>query len=92
MMNQLPDKIEDRLLFIIYHGLTEIRNLALASDNEQIADLADALEPLARYVSKCSADDMELIRFVLKGYQTKYPGRPFDYLAHLDVYAPPERF
>ncbi len=91
-MNQLPDKIAERLLFIIYHGLSEIRNLALASDNEQIADLADALEPLARYVGKCSAEDMDLIRFALKGYLTKYPGRPFDYSAHLDLYSPPERF
>jgi hypothetical protein len=85
------EELRKRILFILYLGFTEVRSLALASGNEQIADLADAMEILPRYVEGCSEDDLELIRFVLKTYQDKYHSS-FDYPARFDSYDPPERF
>jgi hypothetical protein len=91
-MNQSPVDISKRLSFILHRGLTEIRNLALGEGNQQIADLADALEILPKFIEDCSGDEMELVRFVLKNYQDKYPGRAFDYLAHLEQLEPPARY
>jgi hypothetical protein len=91
-MNQVPENLSWRLLYILHFGLTELRKLALAEGQVQSADLADALEILPRYVQHCDPEDLELLRFVLKNYEDKYPGRSFDYLAHLEQYDPPERF
>ena len=91
-MNTLPENVAQRLLFILHRGLTEIRNLALGQGNEQIADLADALEILPRFVHEFNDEDMELIRFVLKTYKDKYPVGSYDYLPYLDEYEPPARY
>jgi len=91
-MKTIPENLSRRLLFILHRGLTEARNLALAQGNEQIADLADALEILPRYVQGCNEEDVELIRFVLKTYQDKYPGSNYDYLAYFEKYDPPQRY
>ncbi|HEV3258755.1 MAG TPA: hypothetical protein VG013_17930 [Gemmataceae bacterium] len=91
-MKTIPDNVAKRLLFILHRGLTEVRNLGLGEGNEHIADLADALEILPRYVQECGEEDVELIRFVLKNYQDKYPHSNYDYLAYFDKYEPPERY
>jgi hypothetical protein len=62
-----------RLLEVLHLGLVELRLLALAGKGEQVADLADALEIVPRYVEECDAEGVELIRFVLKNYEGKYP-------------------
>jgi hypothetical protein len=81
-----------RLLFILHHGLVEIRNLALGEGHEQIADLADALETIPGYLDHWTDDHLEMILFNLRTYEEKYHGRAFDYIAHVERYAPPERF
>ena len=91
-MNAMSHDLTRRLLFILYRGLTEVRNLALGKDNEQISDLADALEILPSLMDRWEDDHLELVRFVLKTYQDKYPGGSFDYLAALDKYPPPDRY
>ncbi len=83
--------LKRRLLYILPLGLVEIRTLALAGRHEQVADLADALEILPRFVEECCHEDQELVRFVLKTYQDKYPGT-LDLLVHLDQCQVPERF
>ena len=92
-MQTMPANLSKRLLYIIHRGLTQARNLALGQNCEQIADLADALEILPGYVKEdCSEDDVEMIRFVLRNYQEKYPGSCYDYTAMLDQYDPPDRY
>ena len=81
-----------RLLFILHRGLTEIRNLALAAEHEQIADLADALEILPGMVEHWDQEKADLTHFVLRTYEGKYPSRAYDYEAYLDKYEPPDRF
>jgi hypothetical protein len=90
-MNAAQQDLTKRLLFILHLGLVEARNLALAAGHEQLADLADAMELLPRYVNDCSEENLELIRFVLKTYQEKYHSS-FDYPARLDYYDTPERY
>ncbi len=68
------------------------RNLALSAGNEQIADLADALEILPGILDHWEEDRLELIRCVLKTYEEKYPGRAFNYLAGVEQHDPPDRF
>jgi hypothetical protein len=81
-----------RLLYILHRGLTKIRNLALNSGQEQIADLADALEILPGMVENWNADHSEMAHFVLQNYQSKYPGRAYDYVSQLERLDVPERF
>jgi hypothetical protein len=81
-----------RLLFILHRGLTEIRNLALASGNEQIGDLADALEILPGIVEHWTPEKADLAHFVLRSYEDKYPGRSYEHEAYLDKYEPPDQF
>ena len=90
-MNASQQELRKRLLYILHLGLAEIRNLAHGSGNEQIADLADAMEILPGFVDRLSEDDLEMIRFVLKNYQDKYHSS-FDYPARFEHYEAPERF
>jgi hypothetical protein len=69
-----------------------MRNLALGAGQEQIADLADALEILPGMVDRWKDDHLEMIRFVLRSYQDKYIGRAYDHLAGLETYDPPDQF
>jgi hypothetical protein len=90
-MNATQQDLRRRLLYILHLGFVEVRNLALAAGHEQIADLADALELLPRFVEDCKEEDLEMIRFVLKNYQDKYQS-VHDYPARFDLYEPPERY
>ncbi len=91
-MNPIPGDLTRRLLYILHQGLVQTRNLALARGDDQIADLADALEILPGMISCWNDSHLEMVHFVLKTYQDKYPGGTYDYLANLDKYAPPEKF
>jgi hypothetical protein len=91
-MKTMPQEVTKRILFILHRGLTEIRNLALGEGNRQIADLADALEILPQHALHCTEDEMELIRFVLKDYQTRYPQSSYGHGDYLDKKPTPEDF
>jgi hypothetical protein len=84
-------ELRKRLLYILHLGFVEVRNLALASGQEQIADLADAMELLPRFVDGCNEEELELIRSVLKTYHDKHRSA-YDYPSRLDRYDAPERY
>jgi hypothetical protein len=86
--------LKKRLSYIIHLGFTEVRNLAgLPGFEQQIHDLADAMEVLPRFLhSLATEEDLAMIRFVLKDYQTRHPTAKFDYLAYLDQRDPPDRY
>ena len=90
-MNATGQDLKKRLLYILHLGLTEVRDLALAAGHKQISDLADAMEILPGLVDRCSEDDLEMIRFVLKNYQDKYHSA-FDYPTRFERYEAPEHF
>ena len=81
-----------RLRYIIHSGFVEIRNLSgVPEANQQIHDLADAMEILPRYLDGASPEDLELIRFVLCDYGKRYPhGR--DFVKYLDECDIPDRY
>jgi hypothetical protein len=91
-MNQLPAPLSRRLLFILHRGLVEMRNLAFAQGNEQIAELADALEILPSLIDRWEEEHLQLIRSFLETYQKKFPGTGYDYLGYLEKYEIPDRF
>ncbi len=92
-MQTVSQDLGKRLLFILHRGFVEIRNLAGSPENcQQISELADALELLPRFVTQCNQEELEVVRFVLKNYETKYPRRFYDYSKYLDQETPPDRY
>ncbi len=81
-----------RVLYVLHRGLVEARLLALSHKDQQLFDLADALEPLPGYLDDWHDEHLESIRFNMQTYQDKYPGESFDYVSHLEQYDPPDRF
>jgi hypothetical protein len=71
-MELTQEEIRKRLAYIMHLGWVETRNLASSAGQQQIADLADALEILPRLMVECNEEDLELIRFVLRDYEAKY--------------------
>jgi hypothetical protein len=90
-MTQAPPEILKRVLYVLHHGLTELRNRALQGD-AQAADLADALEILPGMLLDWNDERCEMARWVLNDYQSKYPGLAFDYFKYLTEYPVPDRF
>jgi hypothetical protein len=90
-MNLTENDLHKRLLYILHLGLVEIRNLALAAGQEQIADLADAMEILPGLLDKGGNDELDLIRNVLKDYQEKYHSN-YDFPRRFEEFDVPERF
>ena len=72
-----------RVLFILHSGLVEIRNLALASNNRQIAALADALEIIP--TEFLVEDSFQRIINYVEDYQKKYESRYPEILKGLDI-------
>jgi hypothetical protein len=70
----------------------EARLLAYGGHTEQLADLADALEIVPGMLLRWDADQWELLRYVLKNYEDKYPAGRFDYTQYLDKYDIPDHF
>jgi hypothetical protein len=91
-VEQNPDDLARRLLFILHWGLVEARNLALSAGHHQIADLADTLEILPGLIADWDGEKLDLVRSILKTYDEKYVGRGFVYSDYLGKYAPPDRF
>ena len=82
-----------RLRCILHRGLVEARNLALGGYNEQIAELTDALEVLPSYMDECTDENLQLIRFVLQNYKSKFPHSNNRYLEILEgEQETPERY
>lgn len=90
-MNDTQTEISRRLLYILHRGLTQIRNLASAGGSEQIAELADTLEILPGMVDHWKDEDLEMVRFVLRNYEAKFPSS-YNYLAAFEDNPVPERF
>jgi hypothetical protein len=81
-----------RLRYIIHCGFVEIRNLAgVPGAQQQIHDLADAMEILPRYFDEVSNDDLEMIRFALCDYRGRYP-HSRDFVRYLDENDVPDRY
>ena len=87
-MNEPPDNIKLRLLFILHRGFVEARLLAAANKSKQVFDLADALELIPGMLKNWHDGDLEQVRFLLKTYQERYPVGGFDFLARLDNQEP----
>jgi hypothetical protein len=90
-MNATTADLRKRLLYILHLGFVEIRSLALAAGQAQIAELADAMEILPRLADECSEEDIQMIRFTLQNYQDKYRSS-FDFPKRFQECEPPERY
>jgi hypothetical protein len=88
----MSDGFQRRLLFILHRGLVEARLLAQAKSDQQLFNLADALESIPSYIDNWEDSHLEIIRFNLKAYRDKYPSPSFDYLRYLDIDPLPQRF
>jgi hypothetical protein len=92
MTESVQGELARRLRYIMHCGFVEIRNLAgVAGAAPQIHDLADAMEILPRYLDGTDEDSLEMIRFVLQDYKTRYP-HSRDYLKYLDSEDVPNRY
>jgi hypothetical protein len=85
---KIPDDIHRRLLFVLHRGLVESRLLARTSKQQQIFDLADALEQIPGWMATWDWRRLEDIRTSLQTYEGRYPDA-FRYSDYLDKYAPP---
>jgi hypothetical protein len=84
----IPNDLHRRLLFILHRGLVEARLLAQAGKQQQVFDLADALEALPGWMAAWSDDHLDDVRTDLRAYAAKYPDA-FAYLDFIDRYDPP---
>lgn len=91
-MKPPPPEVMRRLLFVLNHGLSHIRNLAVGDGHDEIAELADALKTLPRMIDNWDDASADLVHIVFSNYQSRFPGRAFNYLAHAEQYDAPERF
>ena len=92
MTDTEQSQLARRLRYIIHCGFVEIRNLArVEGASGQIHDLADAMEILPRYLEEATGEDVELIRFVLRDYQNRYP-QSREFLKYLDSHDVPDRY
>lgn len=82
-MDEPPNDIKLRLLFILHRGFVETRLLAGANKNKQVFDLADALELIPGMLKNWHDGDLEQVKALLKTYQDKYPVGGFNFLSRL---------
>lgn len=87
-MNEPPEELKRRLLFVLHRGWVEARLLAQAKKYDQLFDLADALEPLPAYMSRWEDAHYQAVLFNLTKYQRKYPSQRFEYLDFLERFDP----
>lgn len=87
-----PPDLTGRILYILYRGLTEIRNLGYGGRSEQIAELADALELLPGMLVRWDDKSLEMLQFVLSDYERKYPVGRYDYTPYLDKWPVPDHY
>jgi hypothetical protein len=93
-MSATTSGLRQRIIAYLLHvGCVEIRSLALGgAPHNQIAELADALEILPRFLdAEPTADDWELVRFVVENYNAQFPESGWRLAQRLDQ-EPPERY
>jgi hypothetical protein len=83
-----PSDLQRRLLFILHRGLVEVRLLAQAGEQQQVFDLADALEPIPGWLASWRNEHLDAVRRDLVTYATRYP-HAFRYFDYLDKFDPP---
>jgi hypothetical protein len=88
-MNEPPEEIKERLLYILHRGFVEVRLLCSSGRNTQAADLADALELIPGMIKNWHPEDISKIKTLLKTYQDKHTGWGFDFIAQLEDKDPP---
>ena len=69
--------LQKKLHYLLHRALVDARNLALAKDHEKVADLADTFEILPSLMEQWEDGHLDLIRFLLQRYQSKYEGQRF---------------
>ena len=74
-----------KLQAIAQRALVEIRSLALCKADEQVYDLADAVEFLPSLVLRWDDEQANLVRPSLHRYESKYPGSAGRYTCILDM-------
>jgi hypothetical protein len=63
-----PTDVHRRLLFILHRCLVEVRLLAQAGKQQQVFDLADALEPLPGWIAAWKTEYLDAVRSNLTRY------------------------
>jgi hypothetical protein len=85
-MNQPPDEMCERILYILHRGLVEIRHLAPTGNYAQIRDLTEALELLPVHLHRWSNMSCQEIEKLLATYQSKNKGHCYEYVKFLGEY------
>ncbi len=73
-MKELSPEIKNQLLYILHRGFVEVRQLGGLGKNQQIVDLADALELIPGMINNWRDGDLDKIKSYLTTYQNKYKG------------------
>ncbi len=87
-MNEPPDEIKERLLFLLHRAFVEVRLLCGATRAEQAADLADAVELIPGMIKNWHDGDLDKIKSFLKTYHDKHPGWGFNFISRLEDQGP----
>lgn len=77
--------LQKKLHYILHRALVDVRNLALAKDHQKVFDLADTFEILPSLMEQWEDGHLDLVRSILRRYQSKHQGQVFDYLSILDM-------
>lgn len=86
---ETPDsEIKLRLLFVLHRAWVEARLLAQEKACDQLYDLAEAVEPIPASLSRWDEQDIEILKFNLSVYESKYPSSNFRYIEYLDLTKP----
>lgn len=91
-MVEPPPETKRRILYALHRGLTELRDRAQAVGDQQLIDLADALEVVPGTLVNWTDDKLQLVEFVLRNYQQKHPESRFGQFDRFKNETPPERF
>jgi hypothetical protein len=80
-----PTVVQAKLLQILHRAFVQARNLALAGNGPQIAELADTFEVLPEMMRSWGPTSLNQIRDLLAEYETNHPQAGYSYRALLDV-------
>jgi len=84
MSTLAPPATQTRLLRILHRAFVQSRNLALAGDNRQLADLADTFELLPELMARWDDSSLGRVRDLLAEFQARHPGGGYEDLSLLD--------
>lgn len=85
------NQIQRRLLFILHRAWVEARLLAQSGESQQLYDLADAMEPIPRWLAAWKDENLSEAEANLESYRRKYP-HSFAYSDYIARYDPPASF